>query len=431
LLAQSDGSTVPARMPAVSATAATRSVAFDLALAVPIGGLAYALSCWLVPPNDIAAGFGLQWQMMAKAPLELPGQLPHRILMPLLANWCGCGGDREFLWFVRGLGALLLVVVCLFCRRRGASLVDSALVTVAVALTAAIQMYKQHWVGYADPLQYSLFFVAWLCAGRPLLFWVLFLVNLLTHELAVFLLPWLLFIRREASRLGRSPFGRRDVVYAGVALGVYAAFYLWVQSRAPQQLFSAAYFASHPLFPGGSVTVWLLALVHYVVAFGPILAVVAWHQQACRDRDRWHLWLVGLGIFAIFGIAFDWQRHTNLIILPFVLASVRFLAAGHRAIYVVLLGAGAAAMQIAKLRTWHASSWPMHLIVDQGMEQNVVIIDNSSGALNITFGSLENTLRNWLPAVWPTLWPLLVIFAAIWLAGAWLGRREPRVRSAS
>jgi hypothetical protein len=402
-----------------SPVVATSPVWRDLLLALVVGALCYALSCALVAPGSEAQGFGIEWDQMSEAPLELRGRLPHRLLAPFLAHVVGMG-KPHYLLFVRGLSIALLAVVFFFCRRRGARVVDASLITAAVAVTAAVQMYKQHWVGYPDALGYALFFGNVLAAKRPVVFWSLFLVNLLNHELAVFLLPWLWFVRREADRAWRT-----DVVAIAACLASYGAFYLWVKSAAPQQVFNAEYFAEHPLFPGGTVVVWSLTLVNYVVAFGPILAVLAWHQhRGEHGRERWHLWLVGAGMAAIFCIAFDWARHCNLIIIPLVFASLRFLAAGHRAAYLALLVAGVVAMIIVP--PWAPKSWPTHLVVDPAIVPGIVVVDpgGAPGQLNISFGPLSEVLRLWLPEAWPTLWPILAIGAAIWLVGWWLARRD-------
>src|SRR5688572_18726422 len=175
-----------------SQPAAATSTWRDVLLAALGGAACYGISCVLVAPGTVDTPFGVQWQDMSAAPFELRGQFPHRILAPLLAHCIGMGGEH-FLLFVRGLAVLLLGTVFFFCRRRGAAAVDASLITLAIALTAAIQMYKQHWVGYVDPLCYALFFCTWLAAGRPVVFWALFLANLFNHELAAFLLPWLWF----------------------------------------------------------------------------------------------------------------------------------------------------------------------------------------------------------------------------------------------
>jgi hypothetical protein len=385
----------------------------DLLFAVVVGALCYALSCLIVAPAAEAVTFGAEWQKMSTAPFELLGQFPQRILGPLLANVLGMGGDL-FVPFVRGLAVLLLTTVCFFARRRGAQHVDAALIALAVSVTAAIQMYKQHWVGFVDPLCYSLFFAMWLAERRPAVFWALYFCNLTNHELAAFLLPWAWFVRRRIDGNWRA-----DAIGAGAALALYAAFYMWVKANAPAQAYSYEYFKDHPLFPGGTFVVVSLALAHWVVAFGPVLAVVAWHFHTRGGRgERFHLGWVLLGIAVIFCIAFDWARHANLIVLPFVLASIRFLASGQRTIYfaLVLLGAGL----MAWIPPWTASSWPIAVMADIKLwvETGVVVIVNG----DYFPGTLESATQRWLPRVALLLGSVLAIGAAIWATGFALAR---------
>ena len=404
---------VPASAP-VSAPASTHTVVLDLVLAVAIGSLCYWGSCLLVWPDATSKGFGIQWEMMSRDPFGLVGQLPQRILAPLLGWLSGCGGQPHYVPFTRGLAVFFLVTIAFFCRRRGANWLDAALVTAAVALTSPIQMYKWHWVGYSDPLQYALCFWMLLASKRSApLFWGLYLLNLLTHELAVFLLPWFWFVRRQAAMPWRA-----DAIGAAVSVGLYLAFYQWVKANALQQAYSADYFLSHPLFPGGSVVVWALAGVHWVVAFGPILAVIAWHQHRPEfGRERRHLWLVLAGIVVIFCIAFDWNRHCNLVVIPLVLAALRFLAAGHRVAFVALATLGAVLMTI--WNPWPPVSWPTHTVVDPAILNGVVVLlpDGSYG-----FGPLRAALQGWLPVVWPRLAVIGAIGAAIWATGFALAR---------
>jgi hypothetical protein len=404
---------VPASDPA-AAPASARTIALDLVLAVALGSLCYWCSCLLVWPDTTSKGFGIQWEMMSQDPFGLVGQLPQRILAPLLGWLSGCGGQPHYVPFTRGLAVFFLVTIAFFCRRRGANWLDAALVTAAVALTSPIQMYKLHWVGYSDPLQYALCFWMLLASKRSApLFWGLYLLNLLTHELAVFLLPWFWFVRREAAM----PW-RRDAIGVAVSVGVYLAFYQWVKANALQQAYSADYFLSHPLFPGGSVVVWALAGVHWVVAFGPILAVIAWQQHRPEfGRERRHLWLVLAGIVVIFCIAFDWNRHCNLVVIPLVLAALRFLAAGHRVAFVALATLGAVLMTV--WNPWPPVSWPTHTVVDPAILNGVVVLlpDGSYG-----FGPLRAALQGWLPVVWPRLAVIGAIGATIWATGFALAR---------
>jgi hypothetical protein len=388
-----------------------RPSATTLLWALLVGAACYLVSCALVAPTDDPHGFGIQWRDMSERPFELVGQLPHRILTPLLAHVTGCGGDR-YVPFTRGLTVLMLAVVCLVARRRGAMWVDALLVTLAVAVTAPVQMYKQHWVGYADPLCYTLFLLAMLAARRPAVFWGLFLLNLLNHELAAFLLPWLWFVRRRAGGDWR-----HDVLGAGAALALYAAFYLWVRANGPQQLYNADYFLANPLFPGGTFVVWLLAMVHWTVAFGPVLAVLAWHVHGrAHGMERLHFWLVLGSVLVIFCIAFDWARHSNLILLPFVVASVRWLdgSNGRRLAYVGLTAV--AVLLFVLVPPWAPDAWPTHAManIDLLLRTGMVVPNGN----NIGFGSLSSAVGQWLPEVWPMLLAIAAILAAIWALGA-------------
>ncbi|MCU0866718.1 MAG: hypothetical protein MUC36_23285 [Planctomycetes bacterium] len=390
-----------------------RELLFALAVAIAC----YALSCLLVAPGPTAVTFGAQWQQMSEAPFALTGQFPHRLLGPLLA-WCiGLGGDH-FVVHARGLAVLLLTTVCFFCRRRGAAPVDAMLITLAIAVTAAVQMYKLNWVGFVDPLGYALSFAALSAGRRPVLFWSLFFANLLNHELAVFLLPWLWFVRRQVNGSRRA-----DVVGAGLAIAAYGVFYLWVKAAAPVQKYDAGYFLTNPMFPGGTVVIVTLAITHWVVAFGPVLAVIAWHQHTrSHGRERLHTWLVLGGMLAIFCIAWDWSRHGNLVILPLVLASVRFLQAGHRASYLALVVAGVVGM--LWIPPWPIGAWPTSAMADVELLFRTGAAVSNPATGEPMGGPVGRVLGEWLPAVWPTLWPILAIGAAIWLTGLLLARRD-------
>jgi hypothetical protein len=409
--------TAPALEPA-RATSARR----DLALAWVVAAACYASSCAILAPSSALAGFGVDLTMMSAAPFDWPGRLPHRVLAPLL-GWAVGAGGANYWRFTQGLGVLLLAMVWLVCRRHGATLLDAALVTLAVAVTSPIQMYKVQWVAYSDALTYTLFFAALLAAKRPVLFWSLFFANLLNHELAAFLLPWLWFVRRQA---GGSP--RADLVGAGVALALYAAFYLYVRSAAPAQLYSAAYFAQHPMFPGGSFMVLVLAITHAATTFGPVLAVLAWHQHtAAHGRERWHLWLVLGSVLAIFCIAYDWHRHSHLLVLPLVLASVRFLAAGKRLVYGALVAAGIATM--LAWPQWNGHGWPMNRMatVDLWDRTGTIAINPATGEL--TGCSLSAAVTRWFPEVAPYFAGVVAALVAFWLVGFALARgdRAPAV----
>jgi len=255
-------------------------------------------------------------------------------------------------------------------------------------------------------------------ARSPYVFWSLFLVNLMNHELAGFLLPWLWFLRRQQD--GR---WRTDLVCIGVAGVIYASFYMWVKVTAAP-MFNVDYFLKHPLFPGGTFVVWSLAAVHWTCAFGPMLAVLAWQQHSpSLGAGRWHFWLVLLGILVIFCIAFDWARHSNLIVLPLVVASAHFLAGGarRRLLYVGLLMLSVFLFWLVP--PWSSSAWPTSLFAnDVLLLDSKVVVPGPGPGLDIGFGPLSAAVGNWLPAIWLPLTLILSVLFVIWLAGALLAR---------
>jgi len=269
-------------------------------------------------------------------------------------------------------------------------------------------------------------------ARKPLVMWSLLLVSLTNHELAVFLVPWLWFLRRrEDSRW------RLDGICLGAVLAIYAGYYFWVKANVVET-YSVDYFMANPLFPGGSIVVWNLAAVHYTCAFGPLLAVLAWHQHTKKQAgERWHLWLVTLGIFVIFCIAFDWSRHANLILLPLVIAVTRFLAVSNRnrAIFIGVLLLTQVLFWIVP--PWSSSAWPTNELVagseswrdahptpESMLLTMGVIVPTEHG---IGFGTLSAVFQNWVPEIWKLLAAMHAIGITIWCAGWAWARHQNRV----
>ncbi|HIE70522.1 MAG TPA: hypothetical protein EYP98_10285 [Planctomycetes bacterium] len=415
-----------------------RLIVADALLALAAGWLLYWLSCSLLAPHDVVHGqFASDWQRMSVDPLSFPGSLPHRILVPFLAWAFGCGGEG-YVAFVRGLNVLLLASAFFAVRRLGGRYLDGLLVAAAIAITAPVQLYKQHWVGYTDPICYTLFIWMMLVARSPYVFWALFLTNLMNHELAGFLLPWLWYLRRREDQRWRL-----DLVCIAVTCGLYLAYYFWVKANV-NQTYSIDYFMSHPLFPGGSFAVWNLAAVHLTCTFGPVLALLAWHQHARGERgERWHLWLVSLGVLVIFCIAFDWARHSNLILLPLIVAGTRFLARGNnnRLLFIGLLGLTLFLFWLVP--PWSATAWPTNVffhgtdawrathpdklfLVEIGVLLPQV---GPGGVVNIGFGSLATVLGEWVPRIWKPLAVVHAIGITIWCAGWGWARYQNRATS--
>ena len=79
-------------------------------LAIAAGIVAYLVSCLVEPARSNPHGFGLQWRDMSEQPFAFLGQLPHRMLTPLLAHMVGLSGD-SFTDFTRLSGAVMLALV--------------------------------------------------------------------------------------------------------------------------------------------------------------------------------------------------------------------------------------------------------------------------------------------------------------------------------
>lgn len=317
----------------------------EASLAAAAGIVAYLLSCLVEPARSVPHGFGIQWATMSEAPFEFYGQLPHRLLTPLLAHLVGLQG-ASFTDFTRLSGAAMLALVFYVARRRSATRLDAMLITLAVAATGAIQIYKRGMIGYCDNVGFALFLLAWLHRGRGFVFWPLYFLNLVNHDMAAFFLPWMWFLRREAGALRRY-----DAVGAGLVLLAYYLFRLYVAKHAASWEYDEGYFLANCFLPFNFVWLWFLAVCHLMLQFGPLLTVVMWHAWWPRpQRERMHTGLILLGMGAVFGFAYDVHRHSNLMFLPLLFASTRFLVdAKSRACYVGLI-----ALQVLSYRAY---SW--------------------------------------------------------------------------
>lgn len=401
-----------------------KRVGADILLALAFGWFAYTLSCWLVEPAPIAKGFGEQWLKMSEDPFALFGQFPHRVLAPFLAWMVGSGGE-SYLSFTHGLHVVMLSTVFFTVVRLRGMYLDALLVTIAVAITAPVQMYKLHWSGYTDPICYTLFLLMMVVARNPYVFWSLFLANLMNHELAGFLVPWLWFLRRRQDARWQL-----DIVLMGAAMAIYVAYYFYVKGSV-EQTYSVDYFLKNPLFPGGSFAVYNLAAVHYTCAYGPVFAVLAWHQHTKQQcGERWHLWLVLLGILVIFGIAFDWSRHSNLIILPLVVAGTRFLAGSNlnKLIFMGVLGLTIVLFSLEP--PWATNASPTHELSNfPYLIKTGVVIINEGPPVTLSFGATSLWFTSWFPPIWTILATVHLIGATIWGLGWGWARYQNRTIS--
>lgn len=302
-------------------------------LAMSAGVVAYLASCLVEPARSTPHGFGLQWRDMSEQPFEFLGQLPHRMLTPLLAHFVGLDGD-SFTDFTRLSGAVMLALVCYVCRVRGSAWIDAFVITLAIAFTGAIQIYKRGMIGYCDNVGFSLFALGWLCRRRGFVFWPLYFLNLVNHDMAAFFLPWMWFLRREAGALRRW-----DALGAGTVLFVYYLFRLYVAKHAATWEYDEGYFLANCFLPFHFVWIWFLAGCHLLLQFGPMLTLLLWHSwQERPERERLGTALMLLGMGGVFCFAYDVHRHSNLIFLPIVFASTRFLVdLRSRVVYLFLI----------------------------------------------------------------------------------------------
>ncbi|MGE3171488.1 MAG: hypothetical protein AB7O97_02605 [Planctomycetota bacterium] len=395
----------------------------EFGAAVAAGIIAYLLSCLVEPALTEPCGFGEFWQSMSEQPFAFVGQLPHRILSPLLAHWLGLDGLR-FTDFTRLTGVLMLSLCYAVARRRGARAVDAWLITLAIAFTGAIQIYKRGMVGYCDNLSYSLFLIGYLVARHGWAFWTVFFLNLLNHDLAAFFLPWMLFVRRQAAPQSKL---RWDVVAIVAVVALYWGYRQYVKAHAPNWEYNEQYFFDNMFLPISFLWLWFLASVHALLQFGPLLVIVLWHAWWPRPpRDRVHTLLVLVGIGSIFGFAYDVMRHTNMLFVPLLLASTRFLVdARSRVVFMLLIA----------LKIWMYREF---LWQEPGDPSNGWLFEWFTGVMTMDCGGHVIILPEYrfdvaghwelLKCALPRIWPVLFNFAweilGIVALSRWLIRRN-------
>lgn len=381
-----------------------------LLVAAAVGAGAYWLSCLWLPALDLPNDFQTQWARMSEAPFAFTGQFPHRILSPLLAHLLGLDGER-FFTFTRLGAVLLLAVVFDTSRWRGARPVDALLITLAVACTGAIQMYKQQCAGYVDNLGFALFLLGLRAARHRVLFWSLFLANLLNHEVAFFFTPWFLFVRCNiGARL------HRELPWLLGAVALYFGFRQYVGANATNWSYNAGYFLDNTFLPYAFAWLWLLAVVHWLVRFGPLLALLVWHLAAPRpDRERWHSLLVPACALTVFFFAYDVMRHSNLLFLPLVLASARCLdGSSHSRVLYCALGLGTALVY-----HWFGATFDTvtSTIMFDCQGYTLILPEN-----RFQLGQHFTTMHCVLARIWPTFLLLGAEAVALVAAGFWLRR---------
>lgn len=364
-----------------------------------VGAGVYVLSGIVEPAHPWPAKYARTYVEMSNAPLAFEGPMPERLLGPLLAWLVGLSGDG-WVRFTELCAVLLLGLTCLWCRRRGAAWPDAVLVTAAVGCTGMVQVYKAQ-PGFTDTLIAALLVGNLLAVRRAWAFWGLHLLNLLNHGLALFFVPWLLWLRRTFAGAR----WRVDLAGAAATTLLYALFRSQATAGAPapggHQLSVAHYWQQLRMLVGPLLPwLYVLAAVHCLIVFGPLLALPAWHARARpADRPGSGLLLVLAAIGGILLMAHDAFRFANFAFLPLLLASVRFLGtARSRAVYAVLLAGAVVSFELLH-REVLPHFWNVALQCDALRDRAALVT-----------------------CVLPRTWPILLAFASAAAALVWLGR---------
>jgi hypothetical protein len=325
---------------AMSQPSASRRPAAEYFEAAAAGALVLgAAALMTVPSTTPFAGHGHDFALQSADPLSLTGAFPQRILWPLLAWATGLEGGRSPI-FSQVCNWLLLATVFWFCRRRGAVAANALLITLAVGLTGAVQLY-QVLTCHSDTLNWVLMLLLVHHVSRPLVFWPLVLLTALSHEMIFFFAPWLLYVRREAG--GRLPL---EIASLAAVVAIYQGWRLFVKGVGKVQGYDVAYYLHNHWLPWGTPGLWLLWIMLLLVEFGPLLAVIGWAWRTDRlgvvpgRSGRWGPWLYLACTLSLMVFAYDVHRFASYAFLPLVLGSLRFLELpSSRPVYVVLLGA--------------------------------------------------------------------------------------------
>jgi hypothetical protein len=282
-------------------------------------------------------GMGLHYQVMSADPWALRGDHPHRILGPLLAHLLGLGG-AGYWRFSHGTCVLFLAMVFAAARSAGALVVDAALITFAIACSGTVLLYTSLLVGFSDPLLCALLLATLMAARWGPWCWLVQLLNLFNHDLALFFTPLLLYLRWQAR-----PRWRVELAWLFTVLAVYGGFRLWVNAHAPDLLLTVGFYLKTSHFPRGTIGLAALTTGDSVRVFGPLLVVMFWAMwQPARKWENRAVALFIVTVYAFLVLAYDFSRFTGYLFLPLGAAAVRFLHGGGNRIWFVLLAAAMA-----------------------------------------------------------------------------------------
>ncbi|MFY9342911.1 MAG: hypothetical protein WAT39_10505 [Planctomycetota bacterium] len=393
----------------------------EVLVATAVGALLLWLSTFVLPPAQVPfPGHGERFVAMARAPLAFDGEIPQRVLWPLLANLAGRVGV-EPVPFSLGCSGALLAVVFWVCRRRGAAWVDALLVTAAVATSGAVLVYHTM-ACHSDSLFLLALLLAVQFAARPAAFWGLVLFAALAHELVFLLLPWLLHLRRWHGATWR-----REATWLAAVLASYAGYRMVARAIGPAGGANYGflyYFLTSFWVPWLLPGLWALWVLVVLVEFGPLLVVVVVglvRGEHCLG-GRIGPWLYLGGVLAMMMFSYDVMRFASFVFVPLVFSAPALLGNVRRR-------AGFAALLVAAV----GSYWWGHPVPSQQGGSVFTRVGGDMFALAaprarpgeelMGFGDAMAVLGEAFPAD-AGIWALVLLgYAAVAAAGIWLARQ--------
>jgi hypothetical protein len=289
-----------------------------LAAAAVVGAGAFLLSLFVWPlPSGGGGWLVRRYQDVSLDPFKRAGY-SHRILAPLVAHVLHLDGER-FHYVTLACSPLLLACVYVFGRLRGVTPVGAAAMTVAIALSRTVGNSNLI-PGLTDTVTYLLLLLTVMAIARPLAFWALVALNLLNHEQAFFVLPWLLYLRYGRGEGAGAVPVRSDAWRGLVVVGLYAALRAWLGSGTVG--LHVVYVTSRPAMDW--VVKYLLVWWFALTSFGFLLVCFFAHASRGGFQRRGALLCCACAA-APYLVAWDPPRYVHLAFVGILLAAVDFL----------------------------------------------------------------------------------------------------------
>ena len=292
-------------------------------------GLLLLSNLIVVPAAAPFPGHGERFAAMAADPFAFAGEIPQRLLWPLLAWLFGHLGVGV-LAFSSICNAALIATVFWFARRRTDSLLDAGLVAAAIAASGAVLVYKPM-MCYSDSLNLLLLVLLLHFAARPRVYWSLVLVAAFSHETVYFFTPWLLYLRLQ--NCGQQNGGQwwPEVARWALGLAVYGGFRVVLMLTGHAGSYDLAYYFDNAIWvPWLLPAIWFLWGFVVLVEFGPLLVgmfAAGWNGELAKPTGMggpWWPWLYWPSVLALMLLAYDVMRFAPFA-LPPVLLGLLFL----------------------------------------------------------------------------------------------------------